>query len=221
MRVLVAVDTVDLGDRIVASVRRMGHAADWAREGGLADRMLGENGYDLAIIDLDLPEMDGAQVVRKLRLRRSPTAALALSARPTIDEKVAVLDMGADDYLARPFDFRELEARVRSLLRRRTGDRTNTLVCHTLAFDRLTRAASIGDEPLNLTRRELSALEAFMTNQSKIFNKTELIDHIFGYASEPTENAIEVIIARLRRKLFGSGTIIETHRGVGYRIARA
>ena len=219
MRILVVEDIVDVGEGIVACLRRLGHAVDWAQDGALADEMLVETAYDLAVLDLMLPEMDGVTVLKHMRARRNQTPVLVLTARSAIGDRVDVLDIGADDYLIKPFDFRELEARVRSLLRRRGGDRTNILTCEGVGLDRAARMASIRGVAIRLTRRELSLLEIFLSNQGRIFSKTELLDQIFGYDTDPSENAIEVIIARLRRKISGAGAEIETHRGLGYRMA--
>ncbi len=122
MRVLVVEDTADLGEGMVGCVGRMGHAVDWARDGAEADAILRDTPYELVVLDLSLPELDGVAVLRNLRARRQAVPVLVVTARSEIDERVTVLDQGADDYLVKPFDFREFEARVRSLLRRRDGE---------------------------------------------------------------------------------------------------
>ncbi len=218
MRILIVEDTVDVGEGIIACVNKLGHAADWVQDGVTADRMLRENEYDLAILDLMLPEMDGVGVLKRHRLRKSETAVLVLTAVSEMESKVDALDMGADDYLIKPFDFRELEARIRLLLRRRAGRRTNELVFGALRLDLSNKSATLAGASVSFTRRELSLLEVLMSSPSKIFTKYELIDQLFGYGAEPNENAVEVMIGRLRRKLGASGVAIETHRGLGYRI---
>lgn len=221
MRVLVVEDTTDVGEGIVACIKRMGHAVDWVQDGATADRHLTDIAYELAILDLMLPKLDGVCVLRRLRARRSSIPVLVLTAKSAIDDRVSALDLGADDYLIKPFDFRELEARINSLMRRRTGERTNELVCGGLMLDRGARMARVNGVALNLTRREISILEILMANQSRIFSKAALLDQIVSYGDdiEPHENAIEVIITRLRRKLLGAGAGIRTHRGLGYRIS--
>lgn len=221
VRVLVVEDTVDLGEGMVACIERMGHAVDWVQDGATADRLLRDTTYELAVLDLTLPEMDGVAVLRSLRARRGSTPVLVVTARSEINDRVNVLDEGADDYLVKPFDFRELEARVRSLLRRRSGDRTNVLACEGVSLDRAGRIAAIHGEPISLTRRELSLLEVLLANQGKIVSKTHIMDQIFDYSAEPSENAVEVIVTRLRPKLAGSGAEIRTHRGLGYQIGPA
>ena len=219
LRVLVVEDTVDLGEGIVACIERMGHAVDWARDGVSADELLQDTPYEMAILDLTLPGLDGVTVLKNLRARRGQTPVLVVTARSTVDDRVNVLDLGADDYLVKPFDFRELEARVRSLLRRRSGERGNELTCKGVSLNRASRVATVNGAPVSLTRRELSLLEILLANQGKILNKAQLLDQIFGYAAEPSENAVEVIVTRLRPKLQGSGAEIRTHRGLGYQIA--
>jgi two-component system response regulator TctD len=211
-------DTIDLGEGIVACIEKMGHAVDWAQDGESADKLLQDTAYELVVLDLGLPELDGVGVLRNLRRRRGVIPVLVVTARSEIDDRVHVLDEGADDYLTKPFDFRELEARVRALLRRKTGDRTNLLACEGVALDRAARTATVSGKPVPLTRRELSLLEVLLANQSKILSKSQILDQIFDYSAEPTENAIEVIVTRLRPKLAGSGAEIRTHRGLGYQI---
>jgi len=221
LRVLVVEDTLDLGEGIVACIGKMGHAVDWAQDGEAADRLLQDTAYELVVLDLGLPALDGVAVLRNLRRRRGGTPVLVVTARAEVDDRVNVLDQGADDYLTKPFDFRELEARVRALLRRKSGDRTNLLVCQALALDRAARTATVAGRPVSLTRRELSLLEVLLANQSRILSKSQILDQIFDYSAEPTENAVEVIVTRLRPKLAGSGAEIRTHRGLGYQISPA
>jgi len=196
----------------------MGHSVDWARDGETGNEWLATNSYQLVILDLMLPSLDGMTLLRRLRERRCDVPVLILSARAGIDDRIDTLDLGADDYLVKPFDSRELQARVRSLLRRHTGERTNELKCGRLIYDRTARLAKIDGKIIGLSRRELSLLEIFLARKTQVFNKAQLLDQLFGYNAEPTENNIEVMIARLRRKLVGTGIEITTQRGVGYRI---
>lgn len=219
MRILVVEDTPDVGEGIVETIEGMGHAVDWAQDGETGDEWLKSNPYQLVVLDLMLPRMDGITLLRRLRERRIDTPVLILTARSAIDDRIDTLDLGADDYLVKPFDFRELQARIRSLLRRHAGERTNELVCGDLVFDRKARLARANGKILGLTRRELSLLEIFLARQTQVFSKAQLLDQLFGYNSEPTENSIEVMVARLRRKLAGAGVEISVQRGVGYRIA--
>jgi len=218
MRILVIEDDTDIGEGIVESIRTMGHSVDWARDGVTGEEWLADNSYQLVVLDLMLPGVDGMTLLRRLREQRNDVPVLVLSARVEIDDRIDSLDRGADDYLVKPFDSRELQARVRSLLRRHTGERSNQLRCGRLIYDRAARLAKVDGRIIGLSRRELSLLEIFLARQSQVFSKAQLLDQLFGYNAEPTENSIEVMIARLRRKLIGSGVEIATQRGVGYRI---
>jgi two-component system response regulator TctD len=221
MRILVVEDTPDVGEGIVETIEGMGHAVDWAHDGVTGDEWLKSNPYQLVVLDLMLPGMDGMTLLRRLRERRIDTPVLILTARSAIDDRIDMLDLGADDYLVKPFDFRELQARIRSLLRRHAGERTNELACGQLIFDRKARLARVNGKIVALTRRELSLLEIFLARQTQVFSKAQLLDQLFGYNAEPSENSIEVMVARLRRKLIGAGVEITVQRGVGYRIAPA
>ena len=218
MRVLLVEDTVDLGEAMVMCLERMGHAVDWARDGATADELLQDNPYEVVVLDVMLPEMDGVSVLRRLRNRHGKTGVLMVTARTAIEDRVSYLDLGADDYLAKPFDFREFEARVRSLLRRQSGERGVVLTCQDLSFDRAGQVVRVRGAPVSLTRREMSLLEVLLANQARVTSKAALIEQLFDHAAEPNENAIEVIIARVRPKITGSGATIRTYRGLGYRI---
>jgi two-component system response regulator TctD len=196
----------------------MGHTVDWAQDGETGDEWLRTTAYQLVVLDLMLPALDGMTLLRRFRKSRNDTPVLVVTARSAIDDRIDSLDLGADDYLVKPFDFRELQARIRSLLRRHSGDRSNELKCGRLFFDRAAHCARIDKTPLKLTRRELSLLEIFMARPTMVFSKAQLLDQLFGFNAEPSENSIEVMIARLRRKIAGAGVEITTQRGVGYRI---
>ncbi len=218
MRILVIEDNRDVGEGIVASMEKLGHSVDWARDGETGDEWLVSNSYHLVLLDLMLPGVDGMTLLRRLRERRGDIPVLILSARAGIDDRIDTLDLGADDYLVKPFDFRELQARVRSLLRRHTGERSNELKRGRLVYDRTARLAKVDGRIIGLSRRELSLLEIFVARPTQVFSKVQLLDQLFGFDAEPTGNSIEVMIARLRRKLVGAGIEITTQRGVGYRL---
>ena len=218
MRILIVEDTRDVGEGLVESIESMGHSVDWAHDGETGDEWLRTTTYELVVLDLMLPDMDGIMLLKRLRQRRGDTPVLILTARSAINDRIDSLDMGADDYLVKPFDFGELQARVRSLLRRHSGDRSNELTCGKLVFDRSARSVRIGKIPVKLTRRELSLLEIFMARPTMIFSKAQLLDQLFGFNAEPTENSIEVMIARLRPKIAEADIEIIAQRGIGYRI---
>ncbi len=218
MRVLVVEDIVDVGEAIVASLERMGHAVDWERDGQNADEVIRVQDYDLVVLDVMLPRLDGFAILKRLRQRKDATPVLVLTARSQIEDRVSALDLGADDYLVKPFDFRELEARVRALLRRQIGSSTNLIECGGLCIDRAGRVAALAGRVLELTRRELTLLEILAARPGRVFPKDELMDQLFGFEDEPSENAIEQYIARLRRKITGAGVEIRTLRGLGYQM---
>jgi two-component system, OmpR family, response regulator TctD len=216
MRILIVEDTLDVGEGVVESITAMGHSVDWAKDGETGEDWLRTSKYELVVLDLMLPNLDGTTLLRRLRERRNDTPVLILTARSAIDDRIDMLDLGADDYLVKPFDFRELQARVRTLLRRHAGDRSPELRCGRVIYDRTSRSVRIEQTVVKLTRRELSLLEIFMARPSMVFSKAHLLDQLFGFNAEPTENSIEVMIARLRRKLIGAGVEIITQRGLGY-----
>ena len=218
MRILLVEDTVDVGEAIVARFERIGHRVDWEKDGSVADEVLEVQGYDLIILDVTLPGLDGFTVLERLRRRKSRTPVLVLTARSEVDDRVGALDLGADDYLVKPFDFRELEARARALLRRNAGEPTNRLTCGDVLIDRGSRAVTVGGVPVELTRRELTLLEILAARPGRIFGKDELVDQLFGLDDDPSPNAVEQYIARLRKKLAGSKAEIRTLRGLGYQI---
>ncbi|HRE21086.1 MAG TPA: response regulator transcription factor [Rhabdaerophilum sp.] len=220
MRVLVVEDIADVGEAIVASLERMGHRVDWERDGLSADDLARAQAYDLLVLDVMLPHLDGFSILRRLRERKDRTPVLVLTARSQIEDRVSALDLGADDYLVKPFDFRELEARVRALLRRQTGNSTNIVRCGLLVIDRAGRVATLDGRPLDLTRRELTLLEILAARPGRVFPKDELIDQLFGLDDEPSENAVEQHMARLRRKIAGGGVEIRTLRGLGYQMVQ-
>ncbi|MDT3382125.1 response regulator transcription factor [Labrys neptuniae] len=219
MRVLVVEDTADIAEAVVARLEAMGHAVDWEDNGRTASELLEVQAYDLVVLDLSLPGEDGLELLRKLRARRAKMPVLVITARSAVDARVDTLDLGADDYLTKPFDFREFEARARALLRRSAGLPDNMLRVGSLAIDRAGRVASIDDRPLNLTRRELTVLEILAIRPERIVPKEELVEQLFNFDQDPSPNAVEQFVARLRRKLTGSPVEIQTLRGLGYRLA--
>ena len=205
---------------IVSSMRRLGYVVEWAQNDVVATRFLRDFAFDLVVMNVSLPPTDGFKVLHTIRACRDLTVpVLILSGQLTIEERVRVLDMGADDYLAIPFDAREFEARTRCLLRRRIGGSTNQLVCERITLDLLGKNASIDGRPLELARRELCLLEALMVGHGRTLSKDLLLQQIYGLDSAQHENAVEVLIARLRRKLTGSGVEITTRRGLGYSLS--
>lgn len=218
MRVLLVEDSVDVADAIQAHLARLGHAVDWQANGARAAAMVIADHYDLIILDVMLPGLDGYALLQRVRNVPLRTQVLMLTACAEIEERVKALDLGADDYLIKPFDFRELEARIRVLLRRAGGDSSNLLSCANLTLDRKSRTVRIDEVPLELTRREVTLLEIIISRPGRIFGKDELIDKLFTLDDNPNANTVEQYIARLRKKLSGAHFEIRTLRGLGYQV---
>ncbi|WP_420101707.1 response regulator [Bosea sp. (in: a-proteobacteria)] len=219
MRVLVVEDTADIAEAVVMRLEKIGHAVDWERDGAVAAELLAVQGYDLVILDLSLPGQDGLAILKGMRARKLKTPVLVLTARSAVDERIGALDLGADDYLVKPFDYGELEARARALLRRSAGQSDNLLCVGPLAIDRAGRVATIEGRPLNLTRRELTVLEILAMRPERIVPKEELVEQLFNFDQEASPNAVEQFVTRLRRKLGDAPVEIRTLRGLGYQLA--
>jgi two-component system, OmpR family, response regulator TctD len=215
MRIMLVEDDPDLGEALTRRFGRDGHALDWLRDGESASDVLRYQRYELLILDIGLPGMDGFEVLRALRERGDRTSVLMLTARSNIEDRVGALDVGADDYLAKPFDFRELQARCRALLRRGQGIASGTTTIGKLVFDRAARAARIGDTQLSLPNREFRLLEIFVGNLGRALSKDQIASQLFDFDDEAGDNAIEIYVGRLRRKL-GDALVIRTVRGAGY-----
>ena len=210
-----------MAEAIVASFQRRGDAVDWVASVEEARDTLAINSYDVVILDINLPDGKGTEVLRERRARRDATPVLMLTARMAIEDRVAALDLGADDYLVKPFDLRELQARVRALARRAGEDRGGLVEFGRLTLDPAGRIARCEGAALSLTRREFSLLEALMANRTRIMPKERLFERMFSMDEEEVGmNAIETYVARLRRKLEGSGVAIRTLRGLGYQLVR-
>ncbi len=218
MRILLVEDTRDVGEAINQRLVRVGHSVDWETDGLVAAEILDFTDYDLIILDVMLPGLGGFDILRRLRAVKKTVPVLVLTARSEIEDRVSALDLGADDYLVKPFDFRELEARVRVLLRRNSGETTNIIVCGNLQLDRHSRNVRIGNREVQLKRREIAILEVFASRPGRLFSKDELMDTLFGFDEGVNHNAVELYISRIRKKIEGSGVSIMTQRGMGYQL---
>lgn len=220
MRILLVEDTHDVGEAISRRFGAVGHAVDWATDGEEAAAILEFTRFDLVILDVMLPGLDGFEILRRIRLAGNAVPVLILTARSEIDDRVDALDLGADDYLVKPFDFRELEARARVLMRRATvGEATNVIACGDVLLDRTNRSVRVGKREIQLKRREITLLEILASRPGRIFGKDELLDRLFGFDEAPGINAVELYIGRLRQKLEGARAKIVTVRGIGYRLS--
>jgi two-component system response regulator TctD len=216
MRILLVEDTPDIAFAIAMRLEKEGYAVTVAEDGVEGERLAVGGTFDLIILDINLPRRDGFEVLRSLRLNGVPSPVVVATARNGIADKVDLLDLGADDYLVKPFDLRELVARVRAVARRHLGAAQPVLRLGSLTIDLSARAALLDGKPLDLGRREFDVLEVLATRAGSTVNKEQLVLKLFGYDDSGTPNAVELLVSRVRRKLEHSDLEIVTHRGVGY-----
>ena len=220
MRILVAEDDAILADGVLRSLRQAGYAVDWVKNGLEADAALDGDEFDLLILDIGLPKKSGLDVLKRLRARDSRLPVLILTALDGVNDRVRGLDAGADDYLAKPFELAELEARVRALTRRGMAGGPTLLRHGALSYDQVGRMARVNGEPLELSAREVSLLEIFLQRAGRLVSKDQLVSHLCEWGEEVSPNAIEVYVHRLRKKLEAGGVRIVTVRGLGYSLER-
>jgi DNA-binding response OmpR family regulator len=218
MRILLVEDDALLGDALMAGLKQAGHAVDWARDGVQAEAALAAEDYAAVVLDLGLPRKDGIDVLRGLRAKQRGLPVLILTARDTVDDRIKGLDAGADDYLVKPFDLGELNARLRALLRRAGGQPAPLLTAAGITLDPATRAVNFQGRPVELAAKEYALLLALMQHPGRALSRAQLEQHLYAWGEEIGSNAVEVYIHHLRRKL--DAQAIRTLRGVGYVIAR-
>mgnify|MGYP002562233293 CR=1 FL=1 len=218
MRILVVEDELDLQEAIADGLKIDGYAVDTCSDGIDAYERLYVENYDLVILDLNLPGMDGIDVLQKIRNEKPELKVLILSARNSVNDKVSGLDCGANDYLAKPFDFAELEARIRNLLRQKFSQTSNCLSFGNLRIDLAKRSAYTDKSQISLTKKEFALLEYFALNPDKVIGQEELIDHVWDANADSFSGAIRVHISSLRKKLKSALAFdpIETKIGEGY-----
>jgi len=225
VRLLVVDDEVELADAVATGLRRQGYAVDVAHGGGPALERLAVNAYDLVCLDLTMPDVDGVEVCRQVRDGIGPgplPRVLMLTARDGVDDRVEGLDAGADDYLVKPFSFKELEARVRSLLRREPGGSGAVLAVGALQLDDARHRAGFDGGELELSPKEFAVLRYFMHHPGDVLSQETLLEHVWDEHADPFTNTVRVTVGTLRRKLDGAGAdgaaLIETVVGRGYRL---
>lgn len=221
MRILLVEDNDALSDGLSAILRGTGHAVDVVLDGASADAAAASENFDLVILDLTLPEMDGLDVLRAMRSRKSKAAVLILTARGTPEERVRGLDLGADDYMIKPFDISEFEARVRMLLRRQAGLRSSAIAFGKVVLDLNSRTFSADGMTLDIPARELGLLEILFMRAGKVVAKEAIMQSLAAFDDDLSANAIEQYVSRLRKRLAPHGLTVRTARGIGYYLDKA
>lgn len=221
MRFLLVEDTETLAKAVVDRLSLDGHVVDHAADLETAWDYISTTDYDLILLDIMLPDGDGRDFLERHRSQQSRTPVIVLTARSEVSDRVGILDLGADDYMVKPIDFSELEARCRAVLRRRGGEARNLISYGNLGFDSLAGVLKVAGHDIQLRTRELRLFEIFINAPGQIFSKSSLVDRLFSYDEDVSENAIEVYVGRLRRHLEGSDVGIITVRGLGYKLEQA
>lgn len=216
MRILIVEDNRELADWLCRILRKDHFSVDWVADGEDADHALAVTDYALVILDLSLPKLGGMEVLRRLRRRGGTCPVIVLTANDSLDGRVAGLDEGADDYLAKPFEMAELEARIRVQMRRAANRAAPVLACGDLVLDPRTREFRLAGQPMALTPREYAVLEFLIVKAGETVGKTQIFDAVFGLEEDAQPSAIEIYVHRLRRKLEGGRVQIRTIRGLGY-----
>ena len=216
MRIFIVEDDLVLADGLKNSLIQSGYAVDLVHSGAAADEILAYQTFDLVLLDLGLPKLSGFEVIKRLRARGSKIPVLILTANDALENRVKGLDLGADDYLSKPFDLAELEARVRALIRRGQVGGSAVIAVGKLQLDMVNHAATYSNASLNLSARELAVLEILMLKAGKVVNKEQMLEKLCNFDADISDNALEVYLHRLRKKLNHSDINISTFRGLGY-----
>lgn len=218
MRILVVEDDPLLGDALQAGLRQAGFTADWMEDGILAERALEAADYAAVVLDIGLPRRSGLDVLSRLRARGSALPVLLLTARDTVEERIAGLDRGADDYLVKPFSMGELAARLRALIRRAEGSARPCVTVGGIVLDPAAHTVTVAGVPVELSAKEFALLQVLMLNAGRVLSRAQLEQQLYGWDDETGSNTVEVYVHHLRRKL--GREAIRTVRGVGYLMAQ-
>jgi two-component system OmpR family response regulator len=221
MRILVVEDNLTLAKGIERLLKQSGYAVDCVHDGISAEAVVSTESFDVVILDLNLPELDGLSVLRSIRDRKLDSAVLILTAMDAPADRIRGLDLGADDYLTKPFDIGELEARVRALIRRKSGARSPLVNFGALTFDLNARTLTSDQGIIDVPARELSVLELLFSRSGKVVHKHAIIESLSAFDDDLTPNAVEQYVSRLRRKLIPFDVTIVTARGIGYYLSKA
>jgi DNA-binding response OmpR family regulator len=219
MRLLLVEDDAMIGEAVLDALRRAHYAVDWVRDGAMAGTALASQTYDLVLLDLGLPQRDGLDVLRGLRARGAKVPVLVATARDAVGDRITGLDAGADDYIVKPYDIDELQARIRALLRRGAGQAGPAFTHSGVSLNPATREATVNGAPVTLSAREWAVLEPMLARPGVVFSRAQLEEKLFSWKDEVSSNAVEVYIHGVRKKL---GTdLIQTVRGLGYLVPRS
>lgn len=222
MRILVAEDETKIAGFVRKALEEQGYIVDHAADGDTAYELATTQSYDVLVLDIMLPGRDGLSILRHLREKHNTVPVIVLTARSALEERLEGLNLGADDYLTKPFFTEELVARVQALLRRASGDKLSLLQSGNLVVNLITREVKVGDRAVELTAREFGLLEYLMRSPGRVYTRTQILEHVWSYDFDTNTNLIDVYIQRLRKKLDPTGEqpFIETIRGVGYRFRK-
>ncbi len=217
MRLLLVEDDSMIGETLQRGLKKAGYVVDWVQDGKLAGLALENDVYDMMILDLGLPRKDGLALLNEIRKQGNEIPVLIVTARDAVDDRVAGLNSGADDYLVKPFDFKELTARMQAVMRRRNGRASSVMILGGLSLDPVAFQVTLRGEPINLSSKEFALLRALMVSPGTVLSRSELEEALYGWGEEVGSNAVEVHIHNLRHKL-GSKAIVNV-RGAGYRVS--
>jgi DNA-binding response OmpR family regulator len=220
MKILIAEDDNALGEALTGHLRRSGIEPTLIQDGANADHLLATQQFDLLVLDLGLPVLAGLEILRRLRQRGDRLPVLILTARDELHDRVRGFELGADDYLCKPFAMPELALRIKALLRRSYGVNDEALEVGRLRLDALARRITIDKGPIELSPREFDVLETLMLREGRVVSKEDLMQRLYDTESDVGQNAVEVFLSRIRRKISGAGVVIRTIRGLGYLLER-
>ncbi len=218
MRLLLVEDDPMIGEAVLDALRGAHYAVDWVRDGMMAETALSTQAYDLVLLDLGLPQRNGLDVLRTLRARGSTVPVLVATARDAVGDRIAGLDAGADDYVVKPYDIDELQARIRALLRRGAGQAGPAYTHNGVSLTPATREATVHGTPVTLTAREWAVLEPMLARPGVVFSRSQLEEKLFSWKDDVSSNAVEVYVHGVRKKL--GAELIQTVRGLGYLVPR-
>lgn len=222
MNVLLIEDEAKIADFVRAGLKEQGFTVDYRDNGEEGYLLALDIGYDAIVLDIMLPGRDGLSILKQLRRRNKNTPVILLTARNELDDRLEGLNLGADDYIAKPFFVEELIARIYAVIRRTVGERQNFISVGSLKLDRITREVTCDREIVELTSREFNLLEYLMRSPGRVFTRTQILEHIWGYDFNPSTNVVDVCIQRIRKKIdcLDRSSWIESVRGVGYRFRK-